>query len=58
MSNTRYGQTSHDHLVCVYCENDLDIDAWACGWCGEYKGVMTVEFFEDYLKTTFDCDCE
>ena len=49
--------TTHSHLVCCYCENDIDLDARHCGYCQEYKGIMAVEAFEAYLNTTFDCDC-
>jgi hypothetical protein len=50
-------QTLHSHLVCCFCDNELSLDSRVCGTCREYKGIMTVEAFEDYLKTTFDCDC-
>jgi hypothetical protein len=50
-------QTLHSHLVCCFCDNEIDLDAKWCGLCREYKGIMTVEAFEDYLRTSFDCDC-
>ncbi len=49
--------TAHDHLVCCFCDNDLPLDSRVCFTCREYKGIMTVEAFEDYLKVPFDCDC-
>ena len=49
--------TAHDHLVCCFCDNEIALDSRVCGTCREYKGVMTVEAFEDYLKVTYDCDC-
>jgi hypothetical protein len=49
--------TLHSHLVCCFCDNEIDLDAKWCGLCREYKGIMTVEAFEDYLKVPFDCDC-
>ena len=49
--------TAHDHLVCCFCDNELSLDSRMCFTCHDYKGVMTVEAFEDYLKMTHDCDC-
>jgi hypothetical protein len=49
--------TAHDHKVCCFCDNELSLDSRVCYTCHEYKGVMTVEAFEDYLKVTYDCDC-
>jgi hypothetical protein len=49
--------THHDHLVCVFCDNELPSDARVCMTCREYKGVMTVEAWQDYLGRTWDCDC-
>ena len=49
--------TAHDHLVCCFCDNDLSLDSRVCFTCHEYKGIMTVEAFEDYLKVAYDCDC-
>ena len=49
--------TAHDHVVCCNCFNDLSPDSRVCYTCHEYKGVMTVEAYEDYLKVTYDCDC-
>jgi hypothetical protein len=50
-------QTVHSHLVCCFCDNEISLDAKWCGMCHEYKGIMTVEAFEDYLKVPFDCEC-
>jgi len=50
-------QTLHSHLVCCFCDNEIGLDTRVCGTCREYKGIMTVEAFEDYLKVPFDCDC-
>lgn len=50
-------QTVHSHLVCCFCDNEISLDAKWCGLCHEYKGIMTVEAFEDYLKVPFDCEC-
>lgn len=49
--------TAHDHLVCCFCDNEIALDSRVCFTCHEYKGIMTVEAFEDYLKVTYDCDC-
>ena len=49
--------TLHSHLVCCFCDNELSLDSRVCGVCREYKGIMTVDYFEAYLNTTFDCDC-
>lgn len=49
--------TAHDHLVCCFCDNEIAMDSRVCFTCHEYKGIMTVEAFEDYLKVTYDCDC-
>ena len=49
--------TAHDHLVCCFCDNDLPLDSRVCFTCREYKGIMTVEAYEDYLKVSFDCEC-
>jgi hypothetical protein len=49
--------TLHSHLVCCFCDNEISLDAKWCGLCHEYKGIMTVEAFEDYLKVSYDCDC-
>lgn len=49
--------TSHSHLVCCFCDNELSLDSRVCFTCREYKGIMTVEAFEDYLKVTYDCEC-
>lgn len=48
--------TQHGHLVCCYCDRELALEAKSC-YCGEYKGVMTVEAFEEYLNVKFDCYC-
>ena len=50
-------KTAHSHLVCCFCDNELSLDSRVCFTCHEYKGIMTVEAFEDYLKVTYDCDC-
>ena len=49
--------TAHDHKVCCFCGNDIAIEEYVCYTCHEYKGIMTVEAYEDYLKVTHDCDC-
>ena len=49
--------TAHDHLVCCFCDNEIAMDSRVCFTCHEYKGIMTVEAFEDYLKVAYDCDC-
>jgi hypothetical protein len=49
--------TAHAHLVCVFCDNELPADARVCGTCREYKGVMTVEAWQEYLGRSWDCDC-
>ena len=49
--------TAHDHLVCCFCDNEIAMDSRVCFTCHEYKGIMTVEAYEDYLKVTYDCDC-
>jgi len=49
--------TLHSHLVCCFCDNEIPFDTRVCGTCRDYKGIMTVEAFEDYLKVSYDCDC-
>ena len=49
--------TAHDHMVCCFCDNEIAMDSRVCFTCHEYKGIMTVEAYEDYLKVTYDCDC-
>lgn len=41
--------TAYDFVVCVYCERDLPDDSKWCPFCREYKGIMTVEAWEDYM---------
>ena len=43
-----YGPTAYDFHVCCYCDRALDLDTRVCT-CGEYKGIMTVEYWEQYL---------
>lgn len=34
-------------LMCCFCENLQPSDVQVCGWCGEYKGIMTVANFQE-----------
>lgn len=49
--------TAHDHKVCCFCDNEVGLDSIVCFTCHEYKGIMTVEAYEDYLGGSYDCDC-
>ena len=49
--------TIHSHLVCCFCDNEIAFDTRVCGTCHDYKGIMTVEAFEDYLKVIYGCNC-
>jgi hypothetical protein len=51
-----FTNTAHDHKVCCFCSRELPLEIRVCP-CGEYKGIMTVEHYEDYLKEAWDCDC-
>lgn len=33
-------------MICCFCEKDLEMGARICGYCNDYKGVMTVTEFE------------
>jgi glycine cleavage system protein P-like pyridoxal-binding family len=33
-------------MICVFCDNETS--SYACGNCGEYKGLMTIEDYEQY----------
>lgn len=41
--------TDYDFVVCVYCDRTHPMGTVVCKPCGEYKGIMTVEAWEDYL---------
>ena len=41
--------TAYDFVVCVYCEREHPLDTRVCLPCHEYKGIMTVEAWEDYM---------
>ena len=45
--------TKYNFKVCSFCSSELDLDDRVCS-CGEYKGIMTVEFYEEYLQTKWD----
>ena len=51
--------TAYDFVVCVYCEREHPLHTRVCTPCHEYKGIMTVEAWEDYMGTLWDamCDC-
>lgn len=34
-------------MICSFCEKDLEIGARFCGYCNEYKGVMTITQFDE-----------
>jgi hypothetical protein len=37
-------------LICCFCETVYTNDVKICGFCNEYKGLMTIEQFEiNYL---------
>ena len=38
--------------VCVYCDNE--VTSFACGSCGEYKGLMTIAEWESYTGETWE----
>jgi hypothetical protein len=33
-------------MICVFCDNE--VTSYACGSCGEYKGLMQVDEWERY----------
>ena len=43
---------SMDNLVCVYCDNRV-YDVY-CSNCMEYKGIMTVDEWEDYTGEVWE----
>lgn len=38
--------------ICVYCDNE--VSGFACGDCGEYKGLMTIEEWESYTGEVWE----
>jgi len=40
--------TAYDFQVCCFCDRKVDLDSKFCP-CGEYKGLMTVEYYAEYL---------
>lgn len=40
----QYGLES---IICVFCETILEIDAMYCSTCNDYKGLMTVQQFNN-----------
>jgi hypothetical protein len=45
--------TKYTFKVCVYCTREVSLDSYSCS-CGEYKGIMTVEAYEDYLGVKWE----
>ena len=45
---------SDDTLVCVFCDCEVDADAFVCGCCREYKGIMTVSEWESYTGESWE----
>ena len=35
-------------LICCFCENIYAENVKFCGFCDEYKGLMTIKEFEEY----------
>jgi len=33
------------NMMCAFCENVLDLNAFVCFECNDYKGVMTIQNF-------------
>ena len=34
--------------ICCFCESTFSDDVRICGFCDEYKGIMTIKEFEEY----------
>ncbi len=35
-------------LICCFCENTYSNAIKFCGFCNEYKGLMTIEEFDNH----------
>ena len=35
-------------LICCFCENTYSKGTLFCGFCNEYKGLMTITEFDEY----------
>jgi hypothetical protein len=35
-------------LICCFCETEYNSETKICGFCNEYKGLMTIKDFETY----------
>ena len=35
-------------LICCFCENTYSKGTLFCGFCNEYKGLMTINEFDKY----------
>lgn len=35
-------------LICAFCESVYTNDVKFCGFCNEYKGLMTISDFDKY----------
>jgi hypothetical protein len=46
-------KSKYGFVVCSFCDNSLSFDAKWCPTCHEYKGIMTVEQYEDYFGVTW-----
>lgn len=43
-----------ERLVCVFCDSEVDSEIRVCLSCNEYKGVMTVSYWESYTGETWE----
>ena len=51
--NERIEMYKPEMYVCCYCSNEVP-DQKVCYGCGEYKSVMTVSAYEEYLGVRWE----
>jgi len=51
--NEGNGMYKPEMYVCCYCSNEVP-DQKVCYGCGEYKSVMTVSAYEEYLGVKWE----
>lgn len=51
--NNEREKRMNDIYVCCYCSNEVP-DQKVCYGCGEYKSVMTVAAYEEYLGVRWE----
>jgi hypothetical protein len=45
--------TQYNFKVCCFCSSEVSLDTRVCS-CGDYKGLMTVEAYEEYLGVKWE----